>query len=103
MLTFQVTAAMQEEGVFINPVVPPAVQPGQTLIRFSVMSTHTLPQLDFALDKMAKIVRRFNLRVGAAHRDSNVSRSHAAGSEDVSSLPVDSAGTGPGLDSAAPD
>lgn len=103
MLTFQVTAAMQEEGVFINPVVPPAVQPGQTLIRFSVMSTHTTEQLDFALDKMAKIVRRFNLRVGAAHRDSDVSRSHAAGSEDISSLPMESAGTGPGLDSAAPD
>ncbi|MBU0508503.1 pyridoxal phosphate-dependent aminotransferase family protein [bacterium] len=103
MLAFQVTTTMQQEGVFINPVVPPAVQPGQSLIRFSVMSTHTLEQLDFALDKMAKIVRRFHLHGGAAHRDSNSARSHTPGSEGLPSLPVASAGTGPGLDPAAPD
>jgi 8-amino-7-oxononanoate synthase len=91
-VAFQLTAAMQEEGVFINPVVPPAVQPGGSLIRFSVMSTHTLEQLDFALDKMAKLARYFQLDSGASHRTENLSGNELNGSEGVSALPVEGAG-----------
>jgi 8-amino-7-oxononanoate synthase len=58
---FRVCQWLQDEGIFVNPVVPPAVQPGQSLIRFSVMSTHTLEQLDFALDKLEKLARVFHL------------------------------------------
>ncbi len=58
---FQVCHWLQDEGIFANPVVPPAVQPGQSLIRFSVMSTHTLEELDFALDKLEKLARAFHL------------------------------------------
>jgi len=61
MKTFEVCHWLQEEGIFVNPVVPPAVQPGQSLIRFSVMSTHTIKQLDFALDKLEKLARVFHL------------------------------------------
>ncbi|MBU1707536.1 aminotransferase class I/II-fold pyridoxal phosphate-dependent enzyme [bacterium] len=61
MRTFEVCHWLQEEGIFVNPVVPPAVQPGQSLIRFSVTSTHTIKQLDFALDKLKKLARVFHL------------------------------------------
>ncbi|MFZ5434565.1 MAG: aminotransferase class I/II-fold pyridoxal phosphate-dependent enzyme [Calditrichota bacterium] len=91
MLMFRITAEMQQEGVFINPVPPPAVQPGQSLIRFSVMSTHSLEQLDFALDKMSKLVRKYNLDSVANHRDTSNTSSHVEGSSGISSLPVEGA------------
>jgi len=91
--TFRVTAAMQEEGVFINPVVPPAVQPGQSLIRFSVMSTHTTEQLDFALEKIAKITKQFNLQTGATHRTAYSADSHLPGTQGIPPLPVEGAGS----------
>ena len=59
--TFEVCHWLQDEGIFVNPVVPPAVQPGQSVIRFSVMSTHTIKQLDFALDKLKKLAGVFHL------------------------------------------
>jgi 8-amino-7-oxononanoate synthase len=86
---FAVTTAMQQEGVFINPVVSPAVQPGQALIRFNVMSTHTQDQLDFALDKMKKMVQQFNLNTGAPHQHSSHGDSHGERLEGISSLPVE--------------
>jgi 8-amino-7-oxononanoate synthase len=92
MLAFRITTEMQHEGVFINPVVPPAVQPGQSLIRFSVMSTHSLEQLDFALDKMSAFVRKYHLDSVATHRDSSLSSSHVEGSSGVSALPLESSG-----------
>jgi 8-amino-7-oxononanoate synthase len=61
MKAFQVCHWLQDEGIFVNPVVPPAVQPGQSMIRFSVMSTHTLEQLSFALDKLEKMAGVFHL------------------------------------------
>lgn len=91
-LAFRVTTDMQQEGIFINPVVSPAVQPGQSLIRFSVMSTHTLEQLDFALDKMSKLTRNYNLDTVAAHRDSRQAGSNIEGSSGVSAVPVEGSG-----------
>jgi len=49
------------EGIFINPVVPPAVPPTDTLIRTSFMATHTKDQLDFALEKFEKIGKKLNI------------------------------------------
>ncbi len=46
---------LQEEGVFVNPVVPPAVPPDRALIRISLMATHTDRQIDFALEKLRKV------------------------------------------------
>ena len=46
---------LEDEGVFVNPVVPPAVQPNQSLIRLSFMATHTDEDLEFALEKLRKV------------------------------------------------
>jgi 7-keto-8-aminopelargonate synthetase-like enzyme len=51
---FRITRMLQDEGVFVNPVVPPAVQPDATLIRFSLMATHTFAQIETAVDKITE-------------------------------------------------
>lgn len=51
---FRITRMLQDQGVFVNPVVPPAVQPDATLIRFSLMSTHTFAQIETAIDKLTE-------------------------------------------------
>jgi 8-amino-7-oxononanoate synthase len=50
--TLQLTMQLQEDGVFINPVVYPAVTKEDTMIRFSLMATHTHEHVDIALDKI---------------------------------------------------
>jgi 8-amino-7-oxononanoate synthase len=50
-----------EAGLFVNPVVPPAVPPGQSLIRTSYIATHTDEQLDFALEVFRKAGRKLGL------------------------------------------
>lgn len=55
---FRITRMLQDEGVFVNPVVPPAVQPDATLIRFSLMSTHTFAQIETAVDKLTETFTR---------------------------------------------
>ncbi|UXP32894.1 pyridoxal phosphate-dependent aminotransferase family protein [Reichenbachiella agarivorans] len=52
--TFKLTQFLIEEGVFVNPVISPAVKSGDSLIRFSLMSSHTHAQIDFALEKLVK-------------------------------------------------
>jgi 7-keto-8-aminopelargonate synthetase-like enzyme len=61
MVAFKLCKRLDEEGVFVNPVVPPAVPPGQELIRLSLMATHTDAQIDFALDKIGKVGREFGV------------------------------------------
>ncbi len=55
MLAFKLCKRLQEEGIFVNPVVSPAVPPGEELIRISLMATHTDKQVDFALEKLGKV------------------------------------------------
>lgn len=52
--TFLITKTLREQGIFVNPVVSPAVPPEDTLIRFSIMATHTFAQIDEAVDKLAQ-------------------------------------------------
>jgi len=52
---FVMTKRLEEEGVFVNPVVSPAVPAGRAMIRTSYMATHTREHLDFALEKIAKV------------------------------------------------
>ena len=59
--TFRVTATLFEEGVFVNPVVAPAVAPEDTLIRFSLMATHTYEQLDEAISKIHKVFQALDI------------------------------------------
>ena len=61
MLAFKICKRLQEEGLFVNPVVSPAVAPGQELIRISLMATHTDRQVDFALDKLGKVGKELGL------------------------------------------
>lgn len=53
--TFEFWKMVTEAGLFVNPVVPPAVPDGSCLIRTSYMATHTDKQLDFALSIFKKV------------------------------------------------
>ena len=59
--TFAITRDLLEEGIFVNPVVSPAVAPQDTLIRFSLMATHTMEQVTIALEKIQKVFRAHDL------------------------------------------
>ena len=52
--TFRLTQMLLEDGVFVNPVVSPAVPSEDTLIRISLMATHTFDQIDEAVEKISK-------------------------------------------------
>ncbi len=53
--TFVATARAFEEGVFINPVIPPACAPQDTLVRVALMATHTHEQVDRAVNSLRKV------------------------------------------------
>ncbi len=55
--TFLVTALAFRAGVFINPVIPPACAPQDTLVRFALMATHTEEQVERGVQALAKIFR----------------------------------------------
>ena len=59
--SFQMTKRLQEEGVFVNPVVSPAVPEGRAMIRTSFMATHTRDHLDQALEAIAKVSREMGV------------------------------------------
>ncbi len=50
-----------EDGVFITPVIPPAVPEDSIIIRFALMATHTREQVDTAIDRLAAIFRRLGI------------------------------------------
>jgi 8-amino-7-oxononanoate synthase len=58
---FVMAMMLQEEGVFANVAVSPAVPEGKALIRTSYMATHTDDQLDFVLDVFRKVGRKLGL------------------------------------------
>ena len=53
--TFLVTALAFNAGVFINPVIPPACAPQDTLVRFALMATHTKEQVERGVQILKKI------------------------------------------------
>ena len=55
--TFRVTKRSFEEGVFINPVIPPACAPQDTLVRFALMATHTKEQVDRAVEALVRVFK----------------------------------------------
>jgi 8-amino-7-oxononanoate synthase len=59
--TFYLTKLLLDEGVFVNPVISPAVAPEDTLIRISLMATHTIEQIDFAIDKIYKCFKKLEI------------------------------------------
>ena len=52
--TFLVTKHLQSAGVFVNPVVSPAVPSDSSLLCFSLMATHSFEQIDEAIEKIIK-------------------------------------------------
>jgi 7-keto-8-aminopelargonate synthetase-like enzyme len=55
--TFKLAGGLQDEGIVVNPVVPPAVPKEGSLIRVSLMATFTIDELDRALGKFKKVGR----------------------------------------------
>ena len=53
--TFLITSLAFNAGVFINPVVPPACAPQDTLVRYALMATHTKEQVDRSVEILKKI------------------------------------------------
>jgi 7-keto-8-aminopelargonate synthetase-like enzyme len=61
--TFLLTKMLQEEGVFVNPVVSPAVPSDSSLIRFSLMATHTFQQIEEAIAKLSKTALELGIKI----------------------------------------
>ena len=59
--TFYVTKRAFEEGVFINPVIPPACAPQDTLVRFALMATHTKEQVDRGVNALLKVFKEMDI------------------------------------------
>jgi 7-keto-8-aminopelargonate synthetase-like enzyme len=59
--TFRMCMMLHEEGVFVNPVISPAVPPGQALIRTSFMANHTDKELDCVLKAFEKVGRELGI------------------------------------------
>ena len=59
--TFRMCMRLQEEGIFVNPVVSPAVAEDRSLLRISLMATHTRQQIDMALNALEKVGREMNV------------------------------------------
>lgn len=58
---YEMAVRLQDEGVFANPVVSPAVAPGKAMIRTSYMATHTRAHLDTALEALASVGRQLGV------------------------------------------
>lgn len=60
-LTFTTWRLLFENGVFVNPVISPAVSAGHQLLRTSYMATHTDEQLDRVLETFEKVGKQVGL------------------------------------------
>jgi 7-keto-8-aminopelargonate synthetase-like enzyme len=61
LVCFQACRMLQAEGVFVNPVIAPAVELGNAMLRVSLMATHTFAQIDLALEKFQKVGKLLKL------------------------------------------
>lgn len=61
MKTFMFWRALLDNGVYVNPVISPAVPPGRQLLRISMMATHTDEQIDRALEVFEKLGKKFEV------------------------------------------
>ena len=59
--SFVLTKMLQEDGIFVNPVVSPAVPSDSSLIRFSLMATHTFSQIEEAVEKLTKVANHLDV------------------------------------------
>ena len=61
--TFEMSTRLIQENIFVNTVVPPAVRPEDTMIRFSLMATHTKYQIEEAISKMSQISKELDINL----------------------------------------
>jgi 8-amino-7-oxononanoate synthase len=66
--TFLVTKYLQTAGIFVNPVVSPAVPSDSSLLRFSLMATHTFEQIDEAIDKISKAFKEVGVTMAVKEK-----------------------------------
>ena len=59
--TFMLTRMLMDDGVFVNPVVSPAVRSEDSLIRYSLMATHTFEQIDESIMKISANARKLGI------------------------------------------
>lgn len=59
--TFQLSKMLLNEGVFVNPIASPAVARENALIRFSLMATHSLEQIETAVEKVYRISKELDV------------------------------------------
>ncbi len=59
--TFMLTHMLFEEGVFVTPVIAPAVPSEDTLVRFALMATHTRQQVDTAVSKIYDCFKKLEI------------------------------------------
>jgi len=57
----QLTQMLIEDGIFINPVVSPAVPKEDSLIRYSLMATHTKEQVDISIEKITREAKKLGI------------------------------------------
>ncbi|MEO0275461.1 MAG: pyridoxal phosphate-dependent aminotransferase family protein [candidate division WOR-3 bacterium] len=50
-----------EEGIYVNPVVPPGVPPGDSLLRTSCMATHTDEHIEKGLEIFKKVGKKLGV------------------------------------------
>ncbi len=55
------TQQLLSDGIFVNPVVSPAVPKNDSLIRYSLMATHTKEQVDISIDKITRAARELGI------------------------------------------
>jgi 8-amino-7-oxononanoate synthase len=61
LTAFTMATRLQDEGVFANPIITPAVPPGQAMIRTSYMATHRRTHLDKALEALEKVGKELRI------------------------------------------
>jgi 8-amino-7-oxononanoate synthase len=61
--TFMITNILQQNGVFVNPVVSPAVPSDSSLIRFSLMATHSFEQIESAIEQLSTAFKAVNVEL----------------------------------------
>jgi 8-amino-7-oxononanoate synthase len=61
MKTFRFTKLLLDEGIFVNPVLAPAVAEDSTLIRFNLMATHNYQQIDYAIEKLIQLGKNLEI------------------------------------------
>jgi 8-amino-7-oxononanoate synthase len=59
--TFKITKMLLEDGVFVNPVVSPAVASSSALLRYSLMATHTFDQIDESIEKITACAKKLGV------------------------------------------